>query len=89
MNYEGVQNRIERVYSSSSSIERTTLLGGISCPFIGTKAQFIMHGSRAYLHLIYEQSFSWKAHEQLALQGSHICRGTMTCPLWNGCHVVA
>jgi hypothetical protein len=56
MNYGGVQKWIP-----------DALLGGIPCSFIGTRAQFIMHGSRAYLYHIFGQGFSWRAHKQLAL----------------------
>jgi hypothetical protein len=47
-----------------------------------------MHGSRASLSHIYRHNFSWKALRQLTLEGSYVCRGTTTCPLCDGCHVV-
>jgi hypothetical protein len=65
------------------------LLGGIPYPFIGTMAQFTMYDSCVYLYHIYGQSFFWKAHEQLALEGLHVRRGMATCPLYYGYHVVA
>jgi hypothetical protein len=67
----------------------TALLGGRQYPFIGPRAWFTMHCSWACLNHIYEQSISWNALGQPALEGSYVRSGMATCLLCYGCHVVA
>jgi hypothetical protein len=48
-----------------------------------------MHVLWAYLYHMFGQGFSSKAHEQFALEGSHVLRGMVTRPLCYGRHMVA
>jgi hypothetical protein len=69
-------------------VEPSCLARRDNMPFYRHKGTVYNPWFMEYLYYIFGQSMRWKAHEQLALEGSHARRGTLTCLLCYGHHVV-